>query len=124
MLRTNSKLVKDYFDSHLHNILENNFDGKIEEMAEQFYRSTCNSKGGLYSAYKTYQEAFKEVSNYYGECWYDDMRNVLREALQQTEQEANKYSNKQVSDTYNRLLYTAYLRKCEKENVVAHLHKI
>ena len=53
----------------------------------------------------------------YGECYYDDIRNTLKEALQETEEEAQKYDNEKVAHLYNYLLYSAYLRKCEKEDI-------
>lgn len=118
MLKTNNKQVKEYFNEYLNDILKSSFDNNIESMAYQFSASTTNSLGKLDTRnYKTYQEAFEVVSMNYGECYYEDMKNTLKEALQETEEEANKYSNNKVQQIYSYLLYSAYLRKCKKENI-------
>ena len=117
MLRTNSKQAKAYFDNYLSDILDDNFENNIDNMAYQYYASASNSVGKLYHAYKTYQEAFETISQNFGVIYYDEMRNILKEALQETEEEANKFTNEQVANKYNYLLYCAYLRKCEKENI-------
>lgn len=117
MLKTNSKEVKKYFDEYLEDVLECSFDNDIDKMAKQFVASASNSKNELAYNYKTYQEAFETITMNYGECYYSEMREHLQKALQQTEEESLKYSNDEVAHKYNYLLYCAYLRKCEKENV-------
>lgn len=117
MLRTNTKEVKKYFDNYLMKILEDNFEGNIKAMQEQFIASASDSVGRLYKGFKTYQEAFTTISENYGCIYYDDMRSVLKEALQETEEEANKYNNDKVAFTYNYLLFMAYDRAMKKEGL-------
>lgn len=117
MLKTNNKLVKKYFDEYLEFILSEYFNDNIDAMVYQFFCSSSDARNKLCTKYKTYQEAFETISFNYAECYYDDMRNTLKEALQETEEEANKYNNDKVAEKYNYLLYSAYLRKCEKEKI-------
>lgn len=117
MLRTNNKKVKKYFDDYLSDIIEDSFDCSTENMVEQFFASASDSRQKLDRNYKTFQDAFVVMSMNYGECYYDDMRSTLKEALEETEEEANKYNNDKVAMLYNSLLYSAYLRRCEKEKI-------
>ena len=119
MRRTNSKEVRKYFDEYLQDILTDNFEGSLEAMASQYYESARDAKGRLYANYSDYQEAFETITFNYGSCWYQDMKEMLMEALDQTEKEADKYTEDQTAHLFNYLLYSAYLRRCEKENVKA-----
>ena len=118
MLKTNNKKVKVYFDNFLSDILEACFDGQIELMQEQYVASCSDSRGRLYSVYcdkfQNYQEAFFEITLNYGDVYYQDMRNTLQEALEETDEEANKYSDDRVAYLYNYLLFNAYLRAIKK----------
>ena len=123
MRKTNNKEVKQYFDNYLNDILIDSFEGDVKNMAEQYYISARDGKGGLYKGFKTYQEAFELITFNYGAIYYDDMRAILKEALDETEEEANRYNNNQVEALFNSLLYSAYLRKCKAENVAPHMFK-
>lgn len=119
MRRTNSKEVKKYFDEYLQDIIADNFEGSLEALAFQYYESARDAKGRLYQNFKDCQEGFETITFNYGSCWYQEMKEMLMEALQQTEAEADKYTDNQVAHLFNYLLYCAYIRRCEKENVKA-----
>ena len=119
MRKTNSKEVKKYFDEYLNDILTDNFDGNIDLMAKQFVASCCDGEGKLYRKYNCYQEAFKQMVWDYATPYYQDMKEMLMEALEQTEKEADKYSNTEIENKFSYLVYCAYLRRCEKDNINA-----
>ena len=117
MLKTNSKAVKKYFDEYINDILKANFDNDLQLMCEQFVASCSDAKGKLYKKYSCYQEAFKEMTWNYATLYYQDMKEMLMEALNQTEAEVNRYSNTEIENKFNYLVYCAYLRKCETEKI-------
>lgn len=118
MRKTNSKEVKAFFNDYLNDILADSFDGSILKMSQQFRASTSNAKNELATYhFPTYQEAFKEITWNYATPYYFEQREMLAEALDQTEEEANKYSEDKVADLFNNLLYRAYCDRCKKENV-------
>lgn len=123
MRKTNSKEVKKYFDEYLNDILTDEFEGKIEGMAEQFFASCSNSIGKLANNWSCYQDAFKEITWNFATPYYHDMKVMLMQALDQTEAEADKYSCDKIENLFNNLLYSAYVRKCDKEKINGFLFK-
>ena len=124
MLKTNNKQVKQYFNNYLNDIIIDHFEGDIQNLVNQFYESARDSRGRLYQNYKTYQEAFETISFNYGECYTSDIKNTLKEALQETDEEVNKYDDEKVQNLYNTLLYRAYLERCKAENLNPLLFKM
>lgn len=119
MLKTNNKQVKKYFDEYLAQILRDSFEGNIEKMQAQFVAGATDSRGKLARIYSdgkipTYQEEFKFITFNYGETYFDDMRDILAEALEETPEEASAYNPDKVEHLFNYLLYSAYLRAIEK----------
>lgn len=118
MRKTNSKETKRFFADYLSDILNDWFNGSILEMSRQFAESTCNGKrqfDGL--KYGSYQEAFKEITWNYATPYFAEQKEMLMQALEQTEAEADKYTTEQTENLFNYLLYKSYCDRCKKENV-------
>jgi hypothetical protein len=117
MRKTNCKEVRNYFNEYLTDILTDWFDGSLLKMSQQFRASTSNAINNLSSAYESYQDAFKEITWNYATPYFAEQKEMLMEALDQTEEEASKYTDQQTEHLFNYLLYKAYCNRCKKENV-------
>lgn len=95
MLRSNSKKA---IENTWLNICEH-LSGSIEEeqiSAELLLlRDIDNMRGN-----SIYHKALTMVSGGYFDIYYDDMRVSLKNILEETEEEANQFSNEQVWDLY------------------------
>lgn len=75
MLKTNSKIVRNRMIEHIKDSYED-----IEDLK--------------------HDAQFDLVQNGCMLCYYNDIREYLKETLEETEEEAKKYSNEQVWNTY------------------------
>ena len=118
MLKTNSKKVTER--------IYNDFIDELMEQTETLFTSSAlytlrdwieNATRGQHN--KTYQDDF----NYFVACggfgyiYTDDQRKYLQEVLEETDEEANRYDDEKVRNTYALLFYRAYRTACEKYGV-------
>lgn len=99
MLKTNNNQVKEYFN----NYVKSNFDGfQVKEMTIEYNN---------YMQYEYKHIGFSEfLTNYCGHLplFYSEEREILKCALQETEEQANKYSNDKVQALFFMLCDRAF----------------
>ena len=114
MLRTNNKKVLQYFKS----VIIQSFSEKEIEMFMKEYNEKI--KNDYLFPYKSLCEfvAMENGGQVLISCWWDDMRECLKMALEETNEEANKYTNDQVYKLYFYLLERALFKVFEIEKIM------
>lgn len=96
MLKTNSKKVKEFFKNYVKEGLDID---ELNSCIDAFNDLAMSDYGFSYTSLTDFM-----INNYGGvgvlTCWYSEMREILKKALEETDQEANKYDNDQVANLY------------------------
>ena len=85
----------------------------IDLFHEQITASESLSDGLIHlNKGESYQDRFESVMNTHDCITYSEMRQELKQLYQQSDKEADKYTNEKVAHQYRYLQYVGYLQLC------------
>ena len=106
MINTNSKEARRGFEQHA----LSHFDS-----ADSLFGTILNVLDDRY-VYTVYQAGRKMAEDGCFDCYYSDIRNTLKDILQETDEEADRYSNGEIAKLYNHKMGQACERLVSKMN--------
>jgi hypothetical protein len=117
---------KEFYEKVQNHIAERLSTDETTDRAEQL-RQAVEEFEAWWNPYEKHrtphrQTAFMSFLNCLPSClstefYYDDQRQTLKEWHQQTEEEANKYSDDEVSTHYYSLIYREFCKMCKSAGV-------
>lgn len=108
-LKLNSKIVKERVSKYVEEEIEN-----IDSLVEDFNHYNKFS----YDGYSNLIDFVVSMGTYGFSIWYSEQRQLLKEWLNETEEEASKYNNDVVYNTYCYIVEKVILNKYGLDKIV------